>query len=197
MFTFYYEKKCKKCRKTKSLDKFVKNKSCTDGTEGTCLECARTLQKSNPKYAEQHRESARKWEIAHREQRRQIERNRYAKNSPEITETKKKWRQDNPEKVKEIRKRTYENNKEKSFIRAHKRRTLIGNATAEDIKELKSSYGFCVYCNKKVKLEIDHIKPITLGGTNDVENLVPVCRSCNSSKRNKTLLSWLYWILGK
>lgn len=34
---------------------------------------------------------------------------------------------------------------------------------------------------------IDHIKPISLGGTNHINNLNVAHRSCNTSKRNKTL----------
>lgn len=31
---------CKKCKKEKSLDKFIKNKNCKDGCAGTCKDCS-------------------------------------------------------------------------------------------------------------------------------------------------------------
>lgn len=43
----------------------------------------------------------------------------------------------------------------------------------------------CQYCGKKspeAKLEIDHIKPVSKGGDNSMENLVTSCFDCNRGK---------------
>jgi len=41
----------------------------------------------------------------------------------------------------------------------------------------------CVYCGKKdIPLEIEHIKPKSLGGTNRISNLALACRKCNEKK---------------
>ena len=43
----------------------------------------------------------------------------------------------------------------------------------------------CQYCGNAapdVLLEIDHIKPVKEGGTNDITNLITACRDCNSGK---------------
>lgn len=43
----------------------------------------------------------------------------------------------------------------------------------------------CQYCGKhppEVTLEIDHIKPIALGGTSDINNLITACFGCNRGK---------------
>ncbi len=48
----------------------------------------------------------------------------------------------------------------------------------------------CQYCGKSapdVILEIDHIKPVSKGGTNDILNLVTSCKECNSGKSNTEL----------
>ena len=45
----------------------------------------------------------------------------------------------------------------------------------------------CQYCGKKapdVILHIDHIVPISKGGTNDILNLITSCESCNLGKSN-------------
>jgi hypothetical protein len=51
---------------------------------------------------------------------------------------------------------------------------------------VKERDGFvCVYCGATTDLTIDHVKPIALGGTHDLTNLVTACRSCNSKKNAK------------
>ena len=48
----------------------------------------------------------------------------------------------------------------------------------------------CQYCGASAPdsiLEIDHIKPVSKGGTNDILNLVTACRSCNRGKTNREL----------
>jgi len=48
----------------------------------------------------------------------------------------------------------------------------------------------CTYCGEP-STAIDHIVPITKGGDSEWENLAGVCGSCNSSKRNRLLLTFL------
>lgn len=45
----------------------------------------------------------------------------------------------------------------------------------------------CVCCKKETKLTIDHIIPLSKWWLNIISNLQPLCKSCNSSKRNKTI----------
>lgn len=40
----------------------------------------------------------------------------------------------------------------------------------------------CQDCGAASNLSIDHIFPVTLGGTNTADNLQTLCRSCNSRK---------------
>lgn len=51
----------------------------------------------------------------------------------------------------------------------------------------------CVYCGaggEKVVLTLDHILACELSGTNDPRNLVTACRTCNSSKSNRSVRAW-------
>ena len=45
----------------------------------------------------------------------------------------------------------------------------------------------CVYCGTKENIGIDHIVPVSRGGSNHVDNLQPLCRSCNSRKSNSLI----------
>jgi CRISPR/Cas system Type II protein with McrA/HNH and RuvC-like nuclease domain len=48
----------------------------------------------------------------------------------------------------------------------------------------------CQYCGNhppEIVLEIDHIKPVSKGGTNDIENLITSCFDCNRGKSDKEL----------
>ena len=54
------------------------------------------------------------------------------------------------------------------------------------LNELLHKYKFsCAKCGSKNKLEIDHIKPVSKGGTDDMNNLQILCKKCNCSKGNK------------
>lgn len=43
----------------------------------------------------------------------------------------------------------------------------------------------CVICGGYDHLQVDHIHPVSKGGTNDRENLQTLCRSCNAAKSDK------------
>ena len=48
----------------------------------------------------------------------------------------------------------------------------------------------CKYCGVALQWEsstVDHVVPISKGGTNDLQNLVLACKPCNTRKGNKLL----------
>lgn len=50
--------------------------------------------------------------------------------------------------------------------------------------------GRCCYCGSKLtrsNMTIDHFHPVAKGGSDDLNNLVPACRYCNSSKGTKSV----------
>lgn len=76
-------------------------------------------------------------------------------------------------------------------IRRARLRDAEGSFTIQEWDELKTKYGNrCKNCNRSesvVKLTIDHIMPLSKGGSNFISNIQPLCGSCNSKKKDKVV----------
>lgn len=68
----------------------------------------------------------------------------------------------------------------------------ISQEKREEIYERDSRK--CVYCSSKDSLTIDHMTPRSRGGSDDLDNLVTCCKSCNSRKGTKTYAEYLLWL---
>jgi 5-methylcytosine-specific restriction endonuclease McrA len=87
------------------------------------------------------------------------------------------------------KKRHPEQNRFEVKSRFHKERaTSDGSVTFEAWEGMKKSYNFtCPVCGKSepdIKLTMDHIKPVSKGGTHTIDNLQPLCMLCNCKKSN-------------
>lgn len=72
----------------------------------------------------------------------------------------------------------------------HKRRITLkhngGSFTAAEWTALKRKYKHtCLRCLKRKKLSPDHVIPIVKGGSGRINNIQPLCISCNSIKHDK------------
>lgn len=108
------------------------------------------------------------------------------------------WRLSNPEKAKAIRRRHYEKNREAILahsidnIARRKACYSAGTITLADWRAIVAMHdGNCVYCGEKRRMTMDHIVPLSRGGEHSAMNIVPACKSCNSSKGSKLLHEWL------
>lgn len=56
----------------------------------------------------------------------------------------------------------------------------------------KRDRGICQYCNQHAPDgAVDHVIPLSRGGSDELSNLVWACQSCNSSKGDKTPQEWV------
>lgn len=69
------------------------------------------------------------------------------------------------------------------LIRNKRIRENGGSHTLDEWETLKAQYNWtCPCCKKRVELVKDHIIPVARGGSNNIENIQPLCRSCNAKK---------------
>jgi hypothetical protein len=104
---------------------------------------------------------------------------------------------------KERKKKYYKTEKGKAEVArwGHRRRvrdkSVPATLTLVEWEQIKKRYKYkCVYCGKKEKLTRDHIIPLSKGGGLTKENVVPACKSCNSSKLNKPVLLQILAMVG-
>jgi 5-methylcytosine-specific restriction endonuclease McrA len=81
----------------------------------------------------------------------------------------------------------------RAIARRVRERGAPGSYTAQEWRDkVELLGGCCIYCGRDdVKLGPDHKVPLSRGGSNDIENIVPACRSCNSRKRTRTAHEYL------
>ena len=57
---------------------------------------------------------------------------------------------------------------------------------------IRDAWGCCAYCGATPAiLQKDCVQPLSRGGRYTLENVVPACGSCNASKSNDEVTSWL------
>jgi len=87
---------------------------------------------------------------------------------------------------------------EKAILYGYKTLEMSNGEFQEKISRRQSVYirdrGICFYCNKEIKedidVEIDHIIPLSRGGSDNYSNLILSCRKCNQKKLDKTSMEF-------
>ena len=122
------------------------------------------------------------------------------KNKDKALENSRRWKKNNPEKVKTNNVRGHKNYREKyperKKLADHKRNAIIRklNFGFTDKDWNDCLYYFdnkCAYCGRKLgKPTLEHFIPVIKNGELSRWNVIPACKSCNSSKRNKDFFDW-------
>lgn len=184
-------KKCSKCGETKPLTEYCHPPSCKGRYFNSCKECER---KKNLAWREKNREKSRASGRRH-----------YYKHREECIKRVKEWTDNHKETynnhIKDWHDRHYEEGvmSRRKYRATHKaelkedlrrKRTLMseGDLTKSEWQSILDKYGRrCLCCGRSdVEITMDHIVPLEIGGPHTAENVQPLCRSCNSSKKQKT-----------
>lgn len=204
-------KRCTKCGKDlpATPEYFYRDRSHADGLSSQCKECkapaAAKWALINP---EKKKDAQRKWvaknkdrvtgykrsyEVRNKDEQRE-RRKRWAKNNPDkvsaknrkrkayLAEWMRKWRKDNPDKSRAVKAR-----------RRARENASPTHYTAADVKrQYNAQKGRCYYCGCSVKsnFHVDHVIPLSRGGSNGPENIVIACQPCNKSKGAKLPHEW-------
>lgn len=81
--------------------------------------------------------------------------------------------------------------------RAARRRKRRMDSVTHDLTDaqweaLQTVWGGCAYCGARaVSLQRDCVLPISRGGRYTLDNVVPACRACNTSKCSDEVTGWL------
>ena len=176
----------------RGLKRYFEGNSCTRGhiaerrvSNRECVECMKiTSKKRYPKNKDKMNAKARE---------------KYKENREYHLKKSKRWREENPDRKKKNAAMWEEKNKHKRKMYKQRRRAAEANAEGEfhsdDIlKIFDMQRGRCGICSKKRKLKemhVDHIEPLSRGGSNWPKNLQMLCKKCNLSKSSKDQIDFM------
>lgn len=210
-------KQCTVCKEMKLLDEFKKHKPNKSGLSHKCKACGKA---QDAKYLSEHREENKATSKARYYAKPEARAKYRIDNAEKIAAGKRDWRKRNPDKVKAHKKdsakrhpesqarrlkRYNERHPEVQSMRVHVQNMRQRAKQMDDLfdwkrSELAAMYaeqeGKCAYCGISIywsvphDVHVDHIHPLSRGGTNELSNLCLSCQDCNFSKGNKTIPEW-------
>lgn len=186
---------CYKCGLEFEANKnnFFSDNSAKDGLTTFCKKCkSEACKEWRNKNYEKVRQYSRKWQELHPEKKKQSSRDYSNRNRGKLNQ----WAINNPERAREIKRQYKLRNPDRGRQDTAKRRSLERKLpttyTMEQWKGCKAHFkSSCAYCGKELKkLHQEHFVPVTKGGGYTINNIVPACQRCNSSKNNSDFFEW-------
>lgn len=170
-------KTCRRCGVEKDEQSFSRDKNRSDGRFPYCADCMREHKREwYEKNKARHRSKCQKYAAENGDKIRDARRKRYARDSF-VREYNNNWNRQAPgrQTAKKARRRALEAKAEGSF-------------TAAEFRALCGKYGHrCLCCGEQKPLTADHVVPLYKGGTNWIDNIQPLCLSCNQKKRTQVI----------
>lgn len=204
---------CKTCKKLCDVSAFKK----ANGQSNTCANCRQRHAADQRKWTLAHPEAKRAnarasyqrhkatinekahlYYLAHCEEAKQRAKDYRQQNLDRALASSRAWRIRNLNKARQDAAIWRNANRERVRMSQRKYKALKA-ATPADVAlslnqwtDILSYYGHrCAYCLSKGSLSMDHVQPLSRGGTHTADNTVPACISCNASKNDRTPLEWL------
>lgn len=158
---------------------------------------AEKLREKSRKYNAANAEKRREYRTANAEKKHEYLREYYAANAEKLREKSREYYATNAEKVAK-KKRQYRQTprgKEVHGAARHRRRARKANAPSgqpfDEASQLKRQKHRCYYCGEKLtEYHIDHVIPLSRGGSDGAENKVLACPKCNVRKNAKLPHEW-------
>jgi len=135
------------------------------------------------------------WRKAHPEKANAASKKWCDANPERVKARKREWCDANLERAKATSKIWHVANPEKTKQYIHRRRaakrSLLSTLTVAQWEAIKQYFNnACCYCGEEKPLHQEHFLALSKGGEYTRNNIVPACKSCNSSKRDKTFFAW-------
>lgn len=200
---------CKVCQVNKSESEFYKSTRHKDGLFAHCKACHKVKKMAWPSQSnEGHKVYGQKWRVGNRDRIRVENRERQKKWYNKLSQAERsslykthadyliRYKQSMTDeqilKYRETSKIWKENNPDKVYSKAKRYRARLQNAsgshTMQEWVNLCEQYSNkCLRCGSGDKLTEDHIKPLSKGGSDNIDNIQPLCHRCNSGKCDKEI----------
>jgi len=161
------------------------------------------LSEYSRQWKKEHKEQLKQYRIDHKDKIKEYNK-KYREEHLEYFALYKKehgqehWRKNKEHYLAYARKRRNDNKEatnKKDRMYAHKRRAIIqkleSTLTIEQWETIKEYFNnCCAYCGKERPLAQEHFIPLSKGGAYTHNNIIPACKSCNSSKHDKDFSEW-------
>jgi 5-methylcytosine-specific restriction endonuclease McrA len=176
----------------------VKSTLRTEKTRHTFKDMRNSARRHHQNNRESRRAKARDWYLANRDRKQAKAKEWMKANRDRFRKYYQSYQQQNRDKINqyldEYRKTEQGRlvaQKRRIRRRARKAENHSSDYSHNDLRDrLQVFGGLCSYCLSSRGTSIDHFIPVSRGGSDALGNLLPCCKSCNSSKHNADPLEW-------
>jgi 5-methylcytosine-specific restriction endonuclease McrA len=180
---------------TKIADHSDRSKGWVRGVPLRFIDGHRFANRPRRQTPEEKRRWFKEWEKRNASKRKAQRRLRYLVNRTAVLEYCKTYRVKFPERRRSVCRNWYQANKHKTaeYNRARRVRLLnaSGSHSTEQWMALCLAYDFhCLRCHRRepeIKLSRDHIIPLSKHGSDDIDNIQPLCLKCNKWKTDRAI----------